>query len=254
LAVTWSDCGAKHATVTDLQPTTVSTGKTETITGTGKSDEAVTSAQFTATVSALGSQLTSCSGDGTKDIVCSLPMGVGKITVKALAFPLAAGTVSIPVEVQTSSLIPASLANVDVHIEATEQNGESVICLDVHTAKALGLTGGACSADEQAALADPQVTGKKANDCGTSSYNVLTGNFNHDKFNTCFSASAGISTACSECYAATGEYGAKNCKADCLLGWCKSGCLSCTAPAQETLATCTGFTATAADPCEDVVV
>jgi len=44
-----------------------------------------------------------------------------------------AGTVNIPVEVQTSSVIPASLANVDVHIEATEQKGESVICLDVHT-------------------------------------------------------------------------------------------------------------------------
>merc|ERR1712137_1254497 len=113
---------------------------------------------------------------------------------------------------------------------------------------------GACSADEQAALADPQVTGKKANDCGTSSYNVLTGNFNHDKFNECFTASAGISTTCSECYAATGEYGAKNCKADCLLGWCKSGCLSCTEPAQETLAACTGFIAAKADPCEEVAV
>jgi hypothetical protein len=113
---------------------------------------------------------------------------------------------------------------------------------------------GACSADEQAALADPQATGKKANDCGTSSYNILTGNFNHDKFNSCFTASAGISTQCSECYAATGEYGAKNCKADCLLGWCKSGCLSCTEPAQETLAACTGFTASKADPCETVTV
>merc|ERR1719326_1156307 len=113
---------------------------------------------------------------------------------------------------------------------------------------------GACSADEQAALKDPQVTGKKANDCGTTSYNPLTGNFNHDKFNECFTALIGISTQCSECYAATGEYGAKNCKADCLLGWCKSGCLSCTAPAQDTLATCTGFTAATAQPCETIVV
>merc|ERR1712100_638674 len=183
--------------------------------------------------------------------VCTLPMGVGKITVKAVSYPLAKGTVKIPVEVQTSEVIPPSLANVDVHIAATEQNGEDVICLDVHTAEELTSTG-ACSADEQAALADPQVTGKKANDCGTSSYNVLTGNFNHDKFNSCFTASAGISTQCSECYAATGEYGAKNCKADCLLGWCKSGCLSCTEPAQETLAACTGFTASAAIPCEEV--
>merc|ERR1712070_61666 len=110
---------------------------------------------------------------------------------------------------------------------------------------------GACSADEQTALADPQVVGKKANDCGTSSYNIHTGNFNHDKFNSCFTASAGIGNACSECYAATGEYGAKNCKADCHLGWCKSGCLSCTAPAQETLAACTGFPAATAEPCED---
>ena len=135
LAITWSDCGAKHATVTDLQPTSVHTGATETVTGTGTVDEDVTSAKFTATVSALGAQLTSCSGDGTQDIVCTLPMGVGKITVKALSFPLKAGSVSIPVEVQTSSMIPASLANVDIHIAATEQAGEDVICLDVHTSQ-----------------------------------------------------------------------------------------------------------------------
>merc|ERR1712100_839526 len=67
--------------------------------------------------------------------VCTLPMGVGKITVKAVSYPLAKGTVQIPVEVQTSEVIPPSLANVDVHIAATEQNGEDVICLDVHTAQ-----------------------------------------------------------------------------------------------------------------------
>merc|ERR1712093_655237 len=56
-------------------------------------------------------------------------------TVKAVDYPLAKRTVQIPVEVKTSSIIPPSLANVDVHIEAEEQNGESVICLDVHTAQ-----------------------------------------------------------------------------------------------------------------------
>jgi len=149
LAVTYSDCGAKHATVTSLAPTSIHTGATETVIGTGTSDEDVTSAHFTATVSALGAQLSKCSGDGTSDIVCSLPMGVGKITVKALSFPLAKGTVSIPVEVKTSSMIPASLANVDVHIVATEQNGESVICLDVHTAKALSASDDAWEAYKQ---------------------------------------------------------------------------------------------------------
>ena len=62
----------------------------------------------------------------------------------------------------------------------------------------------------------------------------------------------GISKACVECYAISGEYGAKSCKADCLLGWCKAGCLSCTALAQKDLATCTGFptpTARPSNPC-----
>merc|ERR1711967_220215 len=116
--------------------------------------------------------------------------------------------------------------------------------------KDLKVTEGACTADEQTALADPQNVGSKANDCGTSSYNIFTGNFNHGKFNDCFSSSIGISKTCAECYAATGEYGAKNCKSACLLGWCKSGCLSCTEPAQETLAQCTGFTAGTAQPCD----
>merc|ERR1712139_360480 len=120
-------------------------GATETITGTGTLDEEVTSAHFSATVSALGTQLTDCDGDATTDIVCTLPMGVGTITVKAVDYPLSKGTVNIPVEVQTSSIIPPSLASVDVHIEASEQAGESVICLDVHTA-------------QQKVVAQPQAT------------------------------------------------------------------------------------------------
>merc|ERR1719446_1216633 len=124
LAVTYEDCGAKHAQVTDLQPNVIHTGTEETLVGTGTCDEDVTSAHFTATVSALGSKITECSGDGTKDIVCNLPMGVGSVTLKALPFPIKKGTVSIPVEVKTSSKIPASLVNVDIHVAATEQHGE----------------------------------------------------------------------------------------------------------------------------------
>jgi C1A family cysteine protease len=133
LDLTWSDCGAKHATVTAVSPSKIHTGATETITGTGTLDEEVTSATFTATVSALGTKLTDCSGDAKTDILCTLPMGVGTITVKAVSYPLAAGTVQIPVEVKTSSIIPPSLAAIDVAIKATEQNSEDVICLNVHT-------------------------------------------------------------------------------------------------------------------------
>merc|ERR1712048_689525 len=135
LAVTWSDCGAQHATVNSLSPSSIALGQTTTLTGEGVVDEDVTSANFEATVSAKGVQLTSCSGDGTSDIECKLPLGAGSITVKAVQFPLKKGDVKIPVDVKVSSIIPASLATTDTHIAATEQNGEPVICLDVHTAK-----------------------------------------------------------------------------------------------------------------------
>jgi len=140
LGVTWGDCGAKHATVDDLSPTSITTGgSATTLTGTGISDEDVTSATFTAVVKASGVKVASCSGDATSDIVCKLPAGVGTITVKAVTFPLKAGRVNIPVDVKVSSLIPASLATTATHIEAVDQNGESVICLDVNTKKAAEL-------------------------------------------------------------------------------------------------------------------
>merc|ERR1711862_230419 len=63
-------------------------------------------------------------------------------------------------------------------------------------------------------------------------------------------SSLSISSSCAECYFATAQYGFKNCKVACLAGWCKSGCLSCTAPAQATLGTCAGFSPAAADPCD----
>jgi len=134
LAVTWSDCGAKHAKVTDLQPTSVAIGGAATVTGTGTIDEDVTKAKFTATVKAAGATLATCSGDGTADIECKLPLGAGSITVKALTFPIKQGAVTIPVTVKTSSHIPARLAKVDVHVTATDQNGEDTVCLDVSTA------------------------------------------------------------------------------------------------------------------------
>lgn len=133
LAVTWEDCGATHGKFTGLSPSSIETGSTETVVGTGVIDEDVTAGKFTAVISALGVKITTCSGDASSDIVCKLPAGVGEITVKAL-LPLSAGTISVPVQVKTSSVIPASLAKVDVHVEATEQSGESALCLDIHTA------------------------------------------------------------------------------------------------------------------------
>merc|ERR1712100_164940 len=110
---------------------------------------------------------------------------------------------------------------------------------------------GACTADDQGKLADAQTVGEKQDACGKKALG-LSG-IDHDKFTSCVQSDLGISAPCSECYYATADYGFKNCKAACLLGWCKSGCLSCTQPAQDDLASCTGFTAAKADPCDDEV-
>merc|ERR1711988_1150321 len=106
---------------------------------------------------------------------------------------------------------------------------------------------GPCSADDQANLADSKTVGEKQNKCGQSALG-LTG-INHDKFVSCVQSELSISAACSECYYTVADYGFKNCKAACLLGWCKSGCLSCTQPAQDELSGCTGFTPSTASPC-----
>merc|ERR1712115_57439 len=110
---------------------------------------------------------------------------------------------------------------------------------------------GACSADEQAKLSDSATVGKAGSDCGLGAYNVVTGNFNHDKFNTCFTGKVGVSSGCSECYATNGEYASKHCKSACLLGWCKQGCLDCSTADEpkSALDSCTGFTSGTAEPC-----
>merc|ERR1711862_573677 len=109
---------------------------------------------------------------------------------------------------------------------------------------------GACSTDDQAALADPQSVGDKQNKCGTQ--NLGLSGIQHDCFVSCVEPDLGISAACTECYHTVADYGFKNCKAACLLGWCKSGCLSCTQPAQDALPACTGFSPAVAKPCDSV--
>merc|ERR1712107_589863 len=108
---------------------------------------------------------------------------------------------------------------------------------------------GACGADDQTALADAKTVGEKQDACGKKALG-LSG-IDHDKFTSCIQSDLGISSGCSECYYTVADYGFKNCKAACLLGWCKSGCLSCTQPAQDGLEGCTGFSPAVAAPCED---
>merc|ERR1711862_62661 len=163
LAVTWSDCGdaSTHAKVTDLQPTSIQTGGTTTLTGTGALDEDVNGATFSAVVTAGGVKVASCSGDASQDVVCKLPLGVGSITLKAQSFPLAAGSASIPVDVQVSSLVPASLAKTNSHIEAVSDTGDKLICMEVQTTKQFEST--------LVATAEAETLAVTWSDCGDAS-------------------------------------------------------------------------------------
>jgi len=140
IAVTWQDCGtaSTHGKITNLQPTTIQTGTAATVVGTGTLDEQVTGGTFKAVIKASGVQVASCSGDASKDIVCNLPLGTGSITVKALPFPLAAGTISVNAVVSTSALIPASLAVTSTHVTAASPTGDSLVCLDITTNAGVG--------------------------------------------------------------------------------------------------------------------
>merc|ERR1711862_779598 len=135
IAVTWSDCGdsSTHVKVTDLQPTSIETGTTAQVVGTGTLDEDITGGTFSAVVKAAGVTIVSCSGDASADIVCKLPLGVGSISVKALPFPMSAGSTSITAEVKTISLIPAKLAVTTSHVEAVTDTGDKLACLDLNT-------------------------------------------------------------------------------------------------------------------------
>merc|ERR1711881_63272 len=108
---------------------------------------------------------------------------------------------------------------------------------------------GACSADDQSALSDSATVGAAGSKCGLKAFGIS--GFDHGKFNTCFTAEVGVSSGCSECYATNGEYASKDCKAACLLGWCKQGCLDCSTATEPKAAldSCTGFTSGSAEPC-----
>merc|ERR1712137_38010 len=135
LSITFQDFGGARAKVSDVSPTSIETGTTSAVVCTGNLSEDVTGASFDTTIKASGVTVASCNGDASKDVVCKLPLGVGAITLKATTFPLKADTVKINTEVQLSSLVPASLASTDIHIEGTADSGDKLVCLDLHGQK-----------------------------------------------------------------------------------------------------------------------
>merc|ERR1712048_1548348 len=101
---------------------------------------------------------------------------------------------------------------------------------------------GACTADDASKIgALPKDTsdgsfGAKSAACGKKAYSLISG-FDTEKFDQCLMDDIAVSHDCADCYAQAGKYSA----ADCLLGWCKSGCLACSKKAADDSAACSGI-------------
>jgi hypothetical protein len=92
-------------------------------------------------------------------------------------------------------------------------------------------------------LAHPINQGNAASKCGhPPAADITHHRIKHEIFNPCYEMAMGISEQCSDCFADAADYGILHCATKCMTSWCSPGCLQCTKPAQDPLATCTGFT------------
>jgi len=137
LSLSWSDCGAKHAKTTDVQPTSLTLGADTAITGTGNLDKAVSGGTYDMELKAGGGLIDShFTGNNCEAKSFDLPLGLGKLSWDGISCPLAAAdNVKIGFHTKLASSLPATLATSDIHLAANDQDSESVLCVDLHLAK-----------------------------------------------------------------------------------------------------------------------
>merc|ERR1712232_833637 len=126
LSLAWSDCGdaSTKTKITAFTPSALTLGQKTTMAGTGALSEDVTGADFDLEMTGVIGKLLSCKGDASVSKTCSLPLGVGKLSFEAMAFPLKAGSTTVNVDIQLSSLLPSSLATTTTRATATAKNGD----------------------------------------------------------------------------------------------------------------------------------
>jgi hypothetical protein len=166
LSLTWSDCGAKHAVTTDVQPSSLTLGTDTAITGTGNLDKAVSGGTYDMELKAGGGLIDQhFTGNNCEAKSFDLPLGIGKLSWDGISCPLAAAdSVKIGFHTLLASSLPAAIATSDIHLAANDQDSESVLCVDLHLAKqeelevaadSLSLTRSDCGA-EHATTTDVQ--------------------------------------------------------------------------------------------------
>jgi hypothetical protein len=137
LSLTWSDCGAEHATTTDVQPSALALGQDTAITGTGKLDKEVSGGTYDMELKAGGGLIDShFTGNNCEAKSFDLPLGLGKLSWDGISCPLAAAdSVKIGFHTTLAASLPPALATSDIHLAAQDQDSESVLCVDLHLAK-----------------------------------------------------------------------------------------------------------------------
>lgn len=137
LSLKWKDCGdaSTKGKVTGLAPTSLTLGTKTRVTGAGSVTEDVSAGKIAISMKASIISKT-YSGDVCKAQTFTLPLGVGSITYDGVKCPLAAGAVSVPVDILLSSALPSSLAKADITISATSTSGDKLLCMAITTAPA----------------------------------------------------------------------------------------------------------------------
>merc|ERR1712226_1801102 len=138
LKLAWNDCGdsSTHTKITAFSPSSITTGQTATMTGTGNLDEDVSGASFDLEMNTLAGKV-SCKGDASQSKTCNLPLGVGSLTFNAMSFPIKKGSTSVSVDLALSAVLPGALAHTETKITATATGGDQLFCMDIKSAPAL---------------------------------------------------------------------------------------------------------------------
>merc|ERR1712228_1068070 len=157
-----------HTKITSFSPSTITTGQTATMAGTGNLDEDVSGATFDLEMNTLAGKV-SCKGDASQSKTCHLPLGVGSLTFNAMSFPIKKGSTTVSVDLALSSLLPGALAHTETKVTATATGGDQLFCMDIKSAPAM---------DDF--VAQPQVSASHLklawNDCGDSiTHTKITG-------------------------------------------------------------------------------
>jgi hypothetical protein len=137
LNLSWKDCGDStyHGKVTSVSPSQLTLGDKTHVSGSGDLDEKV--AGGSATISATaGPVKQSYDVDLCAGKTIDLPLGLGHITWQGLSCPVASGTVSVGVDVQLSSIIPAQLAKATIDLKAVTDTKDNLLCMELTTSPA----------------------------------------------------------------------------------------------------------------------